>query len=453
MVKDMTNGSVTPILIKFSLPLLVSVIFKQMYSIADSMIAGQCINNDALSAIGVSYPITMIFLAIGYGMNIGCSVIISTFFGAKNYTQMKTAVYTSLISTGVLAAILTIAGYLTSGLFLNLLGTDKSIFSDAQTYLNIYSFGLLFLFIYDICTGIFTALGDSKTPLLFLSVAAVLNTVLDLLSVLVLHMGVAGVALSTVIAQLVSWLFGIFHINRKYPDFAVHPLRFRCKKELLLAVLRIGLPTGLQQATVAFGMIFCVAKINSFGEAYTASYNVGNKIDNFAWLAIQSLSIAVTSFVGQNVGAGKYERAQKGIRTVIVMVLLCCALFMAIILPLRHEIVGFFSKNSDTIKAGGEYLWFIMWGYPMLAVMFCLNSAMRGAGESFFPMVCTIFSMIVTRLPLLYYIADRYGPQNMYLSYDIGWAIGFAAVLIYYFSGRWKRRGRPAADTRSDGKG
>lgn len=191
MTKDMTKGAVAPILLKFSLPLLVSAIFQQMYNIADSMIAGRCINNDALSAVGASYPITMIFLAIGTGMNIGCSVMISTFFGAKDFRQMKTAVYTSLISTGVLAVILTVVGCFTSGMFLKILGTDASIFADSQTYLNIYVFGLIFLFIYNICTGIFTALGDSNTPLYFLIGSSLGNIGMDLLFVVVFKMGVA----------------------------------------------------------------------------------------------------------------------------------------------------------------------------------------------------------------------------------------------------------------------
>ncbi len=194
MTKDMTKGAVAPILLKFSLPLLVSAIFQQMYNIADSMIAGRCINNDALSAVGASYPITMIFLAIGTGMNIGCSVMISTFFGAKDFRQMKTAVYTSLISTGVLAVILTVVGCFTSGMFLKILGTDASIFADSQTYLNIYVFGLIFLFIYNICTGIFTALGDSNTPLYFLIGSSLGNIGMDLLFVVVFKMGVAGTA-------------------------------------------------------------------------------------------------------------------------------------------------------------------------------------------------------------------------------------------------------------------
>lgn len=439
--RNMTEGSVSRHLILFALPMFAGSVLQQLYNMVDSWVVGNYVGDGALAAVGACYPVSFLIIALFMGISTGGTVIISQNFGAGKMQEVRDTIdslYTAILCAAVPVTVLFL---LLADSILALLHVKASYYAEARTYLLIVSAGMIGTVGYNTNAGILQGLGDSKTPLLFLSIAAVLNTILDLVSVLVLNMGVAGVALSTVIAQLISWLFGIFYINRRYPDLAIRPLRFRCKKRLLFDVLRIGLPAGLQQATVAFGMIFCVAKINSFGEAYTASYNVGNKIDNFAWLAIQSLSIAVTSFVGQNVGAGKYDRVKKGIRTVITLVLICCAFFMVIILPFRHEIVRFFSKNPDTVAAGGEYLWYIMWGYPMLAVMFCLNNAMRGAGESFFPMVCTIFSMIVTRLPLIYYIADHYGPHKMYLSYDIGWAFGFVVALIYYFSGRWKRHG------------
>ncbi len=453
-MRNMTEGSITRHLILFALPMFAGSVLQQLYNVVDSWVVGNYVGDGALAAVGACYPVTFLIIALFMGLSTGGTVVISQNFGAGRMQQVRDAI-DSLYTAVIVAAIpVTVLFLLLADGILALLRVDASYYAQARIYLLIVSAGLISTVGYNANAGILQGLGDSKTPLLFLSIAAVLNTVLDLISVLVLGMGVAGVALSTVIAQLVSWLFGIFYINRRYPELAVHPLRFRCKKQLLRDILKIGLPAGLQQAMVAFGMIFCLAKINSFGEAYTASYNVGNKIDNFAWLAIQSLSIAVTSFVGQNVGAGKYERVKKGIRTVIALVLICCALFMALILPLRHEIVSIFSKSPATIEAGGEYLWYVMWGYPMLAVMFCLNNAMRGAGESVFPMVCTIFSMIVTRLPVIYYIADHYGPHYMYLSYDIGWVFGFIAVLIYYFSGRWKRRSSMATgDTPSPGEG
>ena len=447
-LRNMTEGSVSRHLILFALPMFAGSVLQQLYNMVDSWVVGNYVGDGALAAVGACYPVSFLIIALFMGISTGGTVIISQNFGAGKMQEVRDTIdslYTAILCTAVPVTVLFL---LLADSILVMLHVKASYYAEARTYLLIVSAGLIGTVGYNTNAGILQGLGDSKTPLLFLSIAAVLNTILDLVSVLVLNMGVAGVALSTVIAQLISWLFGIFYINRRYPDLAIRPLRFCCKKRLLFDVLRIGLPAGLQQATVAFGMIFCVAKINSFGEAYTASYNVGNKIDNFAWLAIQSLSIAVTSFVGQNVGAGKYDRVKKGIRTVITLVLICCAFFMVIILPFRHEIVRFFSKNPDTVAAGGEYLWYIMWGYPMLAVLFCLNSAMRGAGESFFPMVCTVFSMIVTRLPLIYYIADHYGPHKMYLSYDIGWAFGFVVALIYYFSGRWKRH-RSLADQNS----
>lgn len=437
----MTGGSVSGHLIGFALPLFAGSVLQQLYNMVDSWVVGNYVGDGALAAVGAGYPVSFLIISIFMGASTGGTVVISQYFGAHKMQQVRDTV-DSLYTAVICAAIPMTAFFLwIIPSILALLRVDASYYDDAYIYLFITSAGLLGTVGYNVNAGILQGLGDSRTPLLFLAVSSVLNIVLDLISVLSLGMGVAGAALATAVSQLVSAIFGILYINRKYPEIAIHPLRLRCKWDLLKSVLKIGLPAGLQQATVAFGMIFCVSKINSFGEAYTASYNVGNKIDNFAWLANQSLSISVTAFVGQNVGAKNFERAREGIRTVILLVLGCCAFFMAIILPLRHALVDLFTDTPATILAGGEYLWYVMWGYPLLAVMFCLNNAMRGAGESFFPMVCSILSMIVIRLPLIYYIADRFGPQKMYLSYDIGWAAGFVICVCYYLSGRWKRHG------------
>ena len=313
MVKDMTKGNVTPILLKFSLPLLVSVIFQQLYNISDSIIAGRCINNDALSAIGASYPITMIFLAIGTGMNVGCSVLISTLFGARDYRQMKTAVFTSLISTAVLAVVLTAAGFFTSDLFLRLLGTDESIFPDSRTYLNIYVFGLLFLFIYNICTGIFTALGDGNTPLYFLIGSSLGNIALDLLFVAVLKMGVAGTAWATFICQgicsVLAFIVLVRRISRikseKFRYFDIHALG---------KIAALSIPSILQQSFVSVGQLFIQSLVNSCGTDVVAGYASAIKLNTFAITCFATVGNSVSSFTAQNIGAGEFPRVKKGFK-------------------------------------------------------------------------------------------------------------------------------------------
>ncbi len=313
MTKDMTKGAVAPILLKFSLPLLVSVIFQQMYNIADSMIAGRCINNDALSAVGASYPITMIFLAIGTGMNIGCSVMISTFFGAKDFRQMKTAVYTSLISTGVLAVILTVVGCFTSGMFLKILGTDASIFADSQTYLNIYVFGLIFLFIYNICTGIFTALGDSNTPLYFLIGSSLGNIGMDLLFVVVFKMGVAGTAWATFLCQGVCSVLAFIVLIRRISRVKSEKYRL-FEWRMLGKIATLSVPSILQQSFVSVGQLFIQSLVNDCGTDVVAGYASAIKLNTFAVTSFSTVGNSVSSFTAQNIGGREFGRVRKGFR-------------------------------------------------------------------------------------------------------------------------------------------
>ncbi|MBQ9947560.1 MAG: MATE family efflux transporter, partial [Oscillospiraceae bacterium] len=322
MVKDMTTGAVAPILLKFSLPLLVSVVFQQLYSIADSVIAGNFINKDALAAIGASYPITMIFLAIGTGMNIGCSVVISTFFGAKDMKSMKTAVFTSLISCFVLGIVLTVVGFFTSGLFLELLGTDISVFKDAQDYLNIYVFGLVFLFIYNICTGIFTSLGDSKTPLYFLIASSLGNIVLDILFVVVIPMGVPGTAWATFICQGVCSVLAFIVLMKRIKK--IESPKFRLfELSMLSRIAKLSVPSILQQSFVSVGNLFIQSLINDMGAAVIAGYSSAIKLNTFAVNAMACVSGGISSFTAQNIGAGKHERIPQGFKAGFVFTAIC----------------------------------------------------------------------------------------------------------------------------------
>ena len=354
MVKDMTKGKVTPILLKFSLPLLISVIFQQFYSIADSIIAGRCINIDALSAIGASYPITMIFLAVGTGMNVGCSVVISTLFGAKDYKQMKTAVFTSIISTGVLAAVLTLVGYFTSGVFLRLLGTDDSIFADSQTYLNIYVFGLLFLFIYNICTGIFTALGDGNTPLYFLIGSSLGNIGLDLLFVAVFKMGVAGTAWATFICQGICSVLAFIVLIRRIAKIKCEKFRYFMWKTLG-KIATMSIPSILQQSFVSVGQLFIQSLVNACGTDVVAGYASAIKLNTFAITTFATVGNSVSSFTAQNIGAKEYKRVRTGFRVGVLLCLGIAVLFSLAYVIFSNELIYLFmDKTHGNTEAAAE---------------------------------------------------------------------------------------------------
>ena len=317
---------------------------------------------------------------------------------------------------------------------------EEDAWAESWLYLAVVSAGLIGAIGYNLNAGILGGLGNSRTTLLFLAISSVMNIVLDLVLVLACGMGVLGVALGTIISQAFSWLFGLFYINRHYPNIAIRPFCFRFDKALFRQIMGIGLPAGIQMSLVAVGAMVVMSKINSFGKEYTAAYNVGSKLDSLAFLPVQSLSNAVTAFVGQNIGARRLDRARQGIRITVAASVAWSAV-MLVLIPLGPTLVGFFSDTPAVIQSGSVYLKCIMPFYLLFSVMFCLNNAMRGAGDSLFAMVDVIFSLILVRVPAVYWFADHYGPDYMYYGVGVGWCVGFPLSVVYYLSGRWKRKG------------
>ena len=434
-VKDMTEGKVAPILLKFSLPLLISVIFQQIYSIADSIIAGRCINKDALSAIGAGYPITMIFLAIGTGMNIGCSVVISTLFGSKDYKHMKTAVYTSLISTGVLSAALTVAGYFTSGLFLRLLGTDESIFADSQTYLNIYVFGLLFLFIYNICTGIFTALGDGNTPLYFLIGSSLGNIALDLLFVTVLEMGVAGTAWATFICQGVCSVLAFIVLVHRIAKIQSPRFRYFSWKTLG-KIASMSIPSILQQSFVSVGQLFIQSLVNSCGTDVVAGYASAIKLNTFAVMSFSAVGNSVSSFTAQNIGAGEYKRVRNGFRVGALLCVGIAVMFTFAYVVFSNGLIYLFMDKShgDTevaAEAGRHFMMVVAPFYAAVALKLTGDAVLRG-GRRVRAFMVTTFSDLILRVAFAFILKPHFGATGIWLSWPVGWVIsGIISISLY----------------------
>lgn len=436
MEKDLTKGNVAPILLKFSLPLLISVVFQQMYSIADSVIAGRCINKDALSAIGASYPITMIFLAIGTGMNVGCSVVISTLFGAKDYKQMKTAVFTSLISTGALAAVLTVVGYFTSGLFLRLLGTDESIFPDSRTYLNIYVFGLVFLFIYNICTGIFTALGDGNTPLYFLIGSSLGNIALDLLFVAVFKMGVAGTAWATFICQGICSVLAFVVLVRRIAKIKSEKFAY-FDRRALGKIAALSIPSIMQQSFVSVGNLFIQGLVNSCGTDVVAGYASAIKLNTFAIMSFAAVGNSVSAFTAQNIGAGENPRVRKGFRVGALLCVGIAALFSLLYVIFRNGLIYLFmdETHGDTeaaAEAGTHFLMVVAPFYFSVALKIACDSALRG-GRRVAAFMVTTFSDLILRVMFAFILKPDFGATGIWLSWPVGWVLsGILSIGLYF---------------------
>lgn len=439
MITDLTLGKPAVVLCKFSLPMLLSVVFQQMYNIADSIIAGQFIGENALAAIGASYPVTMIFMAIAMGCNLGCSVVISQFFGAKNYQQMKTSITTSFISVGSLSLLLTVLGIIFSGQIVMLLNTPENIYNDSIIYLNIYTGGLIFLFMYNICTSVFSALGDSKTPLYLLIGSSIGNILLDLLTVTVFNMGIAGIAWATFIAQGISAVIAFIILNLRISrQFSNGNCKIFSAK-MLKKISRVAIPSILQQSFVSIGNLFIQSIINSYGSAVIAGYSSAIKLNTFAVTSFTTLSGGVSNFTAQNIGAGKMERVKKGFKTGVVMALIVVVVFTFFYIFFGEQLINLFMDNGsdEALKTGLDFLYIVSPFYVLVSIKLISDSVLRGSGAMKFFMITT-FTDLILRVVLAFIFSATMGVVGVWISWPIGWGVSSLMSVIFYLSGCWK---------------
>ena len=448
-LRNMTVGSPAKHLFAFALPLLLGSFLQQLYNMVDAWVVGQYVGDAALAAVGIGFPVLFMFSSLFIGLSSGGTVVIAQFYGAGDLKRVRDAIDT--VYTTFLVSILpiTLAAVALVKPMLFLLRVKARAYHEAWLYLTVVCAGLLGNIGYNLNSGILGGLGNTRTTLLFLSVSSVLNIALDLFFVIVCGWGVFGVAFATILAQAVSWLFGLFYINRKYPQIAIHPFCFHFDRGLFRDIMGIGLPAGIQMSLVALGSMFVMSKVNTFGEEFTAGYNVGVRLDQLAFLPIQSLANASTAFVGQNIGAQKPERARQGIRVVVTSACLWSLLMAAVLILCGPVLVAGFSDTPAVIYGGTVYLQSIMPCYPLFAVLFSLNNSMRGAGDSVFPMVNAVLSLILLRIPAVYLLANHFGPEAMFWGYGIGWALGFLLSVHHYLTGKWLQKGSVAAKTAS----
>ena len=440
--RNMTVGSPAKHILAFALPLLAGSFLQQFYNLVDSWVVGNYVSDAALAAVGMGFPVMTLFQALFIGLSTGGTVIIAQYYGAGKGEEVKKAVDT--IYTAFMRSVIpvTVIALLLLKPMLWLLRVDESAYHEAWVYLAVVSVGLIGTIGYNFNAGILNGLGNSQTTLIFLAIAAVMNIVLDLVFVLVFEMGVFGVAFATILAQAFSWLFGVAYINRKYPEIAIHPFNGRLDGKLLRKIVEIGLPTGLQMSLVSIAVMCVTSKVNSFGtETYGAGFNVGNKLDSMAFLPVQSLCSAVTAFVGQNMGAGKADRAVRGTWAAVAMSAVWTAISAVILLKWGDVCAAVFTPEQMVVDATVVYLDCVMPPYILFTTFYVLNASLRGAGDSLFPMINTIATMLVLRVPALYFLANTFGPEYMYWGYAVGWVAGCGLSVGYYCSGRWKKKG------------
>ena len=441
MVKDLTEGKVRRVVWHFTLPMFISVIFQQLYNIADSIIVGNFSANgeDALAAVGASYPITMIFMCIAMGCNTGCSVVISQLFGAKKYKEMKTAVSTTLLASLVLSIILTILGVVFSKGMLVMLQTPDNILKDAALYLQIYTGGFAFVFFYNVVTGIFTALGDSKTPLYFLIGSSVGNVVLDWVFVAIFHWDVAGVAWATFICQGVASVLALFTLKKRVRTIETKDKPTIFSADMLKRISAIAIPSVLQQSFVSIGNIFIQRLINGYGSSVIAGYSAAIKINTFVITCFGTLGTAISNFTAQNIGAGKQERVKAGLKEGWIMGL-CIGIpgFLLCFFGGEFLIHMFIKEETElALSTGMMFLRIVSPFFVVVAMKLTTDGVLRGAGAMKSFMVAT-FSDLILRVMLGYILSVPFGTTGIWLSWPVGWTIGTILSLAFYKAGVWK---------------
>ena len=435
---DMTHGSPTRRILLFSLPLLVGNIFQQLYNMVDSVVVGQFVGSSALTAVSTGFPIIYLLSSLFIGFSMGATIMIAQYIGAGDRETAGRTVDT--IYSALLAVIvpLTVLGVVVSGPLLTLIRVPAEAYDQARIYCMVVLGGIIGSLGYNLNAGILQGLGDSKTPLIFLAVACGINVALDLLFVLAFHWDVFGVALATIIAQFSSWVFGIFFINRKYPFIHIRFFQMKLDRRLLRQVVRLGIPSAIQECQFSVGILIMQALINGFGNSFAAGFGAANKIDTFAFMPIQSFSTATTTYVGQNIGAEQLDRVQKGARRALALGTLVCIAITAVVIPLRRPLLMLFNTEPDVVAAGEAYLLRVLTMMFILAMMFIFNAVLRGAGATTVPMVSSILSLWVVRVPAAYLLAHFLGPEELYWAYPIGWAVGLAISAAAYLRGRWR---------------
>jgi putative MATE family efflux protein len=439
MNKDLTTGKPETVLWKFCIPLFGSVIFQQLYNIADSLVAGKFLGENALAAVGNSYEITLIFIAFAFGCNIGCSVTVAQLFGAKDYKGMKTAVYTSLISSAVLCLILVLVGLFGGGMLLSLINTPADVFADSKLYLDIYVLGLPFMFFYNIATGIFSALGDSKTPFYFLAVSSTSNIFADILFVAVFNMGIAGVAWATFICQGVSALLAMAVVFRRLAAIKVDGKVPLYSVEMLGKFAVIAVPSMLQQSFISVGNIIIQSVINGFGTGVMAGYSAAIKLNNLVITSFTTLGNGISNFTAQNMGAGLSGRVKDGFKAGWKMVWIISMPLVALYLLAGKALVGFFisSPSEEAMNSGVQFLRIVSPFYFVVSLKLVSDGILRGAGMMKQFVVGT-FSDLILRVILAIVFAAQWGPVGIWSAWPVGWSIAMVISVIFYSNGPWK---------------
>lgn len=438
--QQITEGVIWKQLLIFFFPILMGTFFQQMYNTVDTIIVGRLVGTEALAAVGATGPLVSMVNGFFIGVSSGATVVLSQAYGAGDRKGVSDSIHTGVALSLVLGVMLTAIGICLGGRVMGWMGTPENCMADATTYLRIYFAGSIGTVVYNMGAGILRAMGDSKRPMLFLMVTCILNVVLDLLFVAVLHMGVAGAALATVLSQMISAVLPIVVLLRQKED-RLELRKLRIERSLLGRILRIGIPAGLQFVTFDFSNILIQSGVNSFGDITMAAWTAHGKTDALTWMVTGAFGVSITAFVGQNFGAQKYSRIRKGTWTCLAMGVVMVAALDALLLAFRTPILGIYTDNPEVIAVGGMVMLSIMPYEFLFMPIEVFAGTMRGVGNSLMPTLITGSCVCLFRVVwLMTAVRHWHSLKTLTLSYPLSWALAAAVFLVVYFKGNWLRR-------------
>lgn len=436
--QDLTKGSIVKAIILFSIPLLVGNLFQQLYNAVDSYVVGNYVGKVALAAVGASTPVINMLIGFFMGISTGAGVVIAQFFGANDTFKMKRAIHNSMALTLVMGIVLTAVGLFFNDPLLKAIGVPKDVFAQASTYLSIYFWSLIFVMIYNMGSGVLRSVGDSKRPLYFLIFSSVVNIVLDFLFVKYFHFGVAGAGYATLIAQAISAIMVMYVLMKTQEDYKVVLKDIGFDKEILMKIIKIGLPTGFQQSIVSLSNVIVQSYINVYGSSVIAGYSVTVKIDGFVNLPLQAFNMAITTFVGQNIGAKQYDRVKKGAYITTFLAMLTIGCFVVIMYFFGRDFIALFNQEKDVIDAGRLMQLVFLPFYIVLPINQVINGVLRGAGRSAVPMYVMIFSFVVLRQIYLFFVTKVTSDiAFVFLGWPATWVVCSIIFIIYFFKVKW----------------
>lgn len=420
--------------------MLIGNVFQQLYNVVDSIIVGRYIGKQALAAVGASFPLIFMMISFVVGVAMGTTIIVSQYFGAKDIKMVKRSIETMYVFLFFASIVVTILGISLSGPIFRLIQLPEDVMPQAITYFNVYLLGTVFFFGFNGISSVLRGLGDSKTPLYFLMISTVMNVILVWLFVAVFKWGVAGSAWATVIAQAGAFFTGIIYLNRTHEIVKLNSVKLVFDRAIFRKSIMIGLPTGLQQTFVSIGMLAVTRIVNGFGTDAIAAYSVAMRLDSLAGMPAMNFGAALSTFVGQNLGANKPERVKQGFKATFLMSG-ALALFTSLcVILFRNQLMHLFTDDVAVIAIGAEYLVIVSSFYIFFSAMFVIGGVMRGAGDTLIPMFITLFALWAVRIPAAWILSRYFGVDGIWWSIPVAWFIGMTLSYLYYLKGNWKTK-------------